>query len=61
MGRWRAVGEIQVRALQPEGYEDTGSLISALMRVARPGPRVWKDAATLSLLPDRSPVPPRVV
>ena len=34
MGRWQAVGEIQVRALLPGGYEDTGSLINALTRVA---------------------------
>jgi hypothetical protein len=35
VGRWLAVGEIQVGALVPEGYEDSGSLISALARVAR--------------------------
>jgi hypothetical protein len=35
MGRWQAVGEIQIGALVPEGYEDSGSLINALTRVAR--------------------------
>jgi hypothetical protein len=35
MGRWQAVGGIQVGALVPEGYEDSGGLISALTRVAR--------------------------
>ena len=35
MGRWPAVGEIQIRAVVPEGYEDSGSLINALARVAR--------------------------
>src|SRR5271156_4302445 len=35
MGRWQAVGEIQIGELVPEGYEDSGSLINALTRVAR--------------------------
>ena len=35
LGRWQAVGEIQIGALVPEGYEDSGSLINALTRVAR--------------------------
>jgi len=35
VGRWQAVGEIQIGALVPEGYEDSGSLINALTRVAR--------------------------
>jgi len=57
-----ALGEIR-RVLRPggqllrEGYEDTGSLMNALARVARSGPRVWENAATLSLLRDRSRVP----
>jgi len=40
MGRWQAVGEIQIRALFPEGYEDTGSLINAL--------RTWRARAGAS-------------
>jgi hypothetical protein len=35
MGRWQAVGEVQIRALVPAGYKDSGSLIDALARVAR--------------------------
>jgi hypothetical protein len=35
IGRWQAVGEIQIGALVPDGYEDSGSLINALTRVAR--------------------------
>jgi hypothetical protein len=35
MGCWQAVGEIQIGALVPEGYGDSGSLINALTRVAR--------------------------
>ena len=57
MGRWQAVGEIQIRALLLEGYEDTGRLTNALTRVARSGSRASKNAATVSLLRDRSPVP----
>jgi hypothetical protein len=57
MGRWQAAGEIQIRALLPEGYEDTGSLTNAVMRVARSGPGASKNAATSSLPGDRSPVP----
>jgi hypothetical protein len=35
MGRWQVVGEIQIGALVPEGYEDGGSLINGLTRVVR--------------------------
>jgi hypothetical protein len=35
MGRWQAVGEIQIGALVPEGYEGSGSLINALARLVR--------------------------
>jgi len=45
MGRWQAVGEIQIRALFPEGCEDTGSLTNALTRVACSGPGASKNAA----------------
>jgi hypothetical protein len=53
MGRWQAVGEIQVRVLLPEGYKDTGSLIDALARLARSGPEASENAAALSLLRGR--------
>jgi len=35
MGRWQAVGEIQIRALAAEGYEDASGLINAFTSVAR--------------------------
>jgi hypothetical protein len=57
MGRWQAVGEIQIRALLREGYEDTGGLINAFTCVARSGPGAPQNAAAASLLCDRSPVP----
>ena len=57
MGRWQAVGEIRIRALLSEVCEDTGGLICALARAARPGPRASKNAAALSLLRDCSLVP----
>ena len=57
MGRWQAVGEIQIRVLLGEGYGDTGSLIDALARVARSGPGAPENAAALSLLCGCSPVP----
>ena len=56
MGRWQAVGEIQIRALFREGYEDAGSLMHALTRVARSGRGASNKAAALCLLGDRSPV-----
>ena len=37
MGRWQAVGEVRIWALLRGGCEDAGSLINALMRVARSG------------------------
>ena len=35
VGGWQAVGEIRIGALVREGYEDSGSLVNALTRVAR--------------------------
>ena len=35
MGRWQAVGEIQIRALVAEGYENAGGLINAFTCGAR--------------------------
>lgn len=44
MGRWQVMGEIQIRAVLPEEYEDTGSLTQrAYAEYARPGDRLWDN------------------